>query len=74
MTSNGIGSSDQGMCYEVLPKQYRGMPGPDIAEFVPISIPREAFGGMVQSLIGRFDNIGAIHRAVSSALDEKRKE
>ena len=73
MTSNGIGSSDQGMHFELLPKQYNGMTGPDIIEFIPISVPTETFNGMVQNLIGRFDNIDAIHRTVSSVLDEVEK-
>ncbi|MCP5491411.1 MAG: hypothetical protein H7A40_00010 [Chlamydiales bacterium] len=70
MTSNGIGSSSQRAHFELLPKQYRGMSGPNVVEFVPINIPTGTFNGMVQNLTERFDNIDAIHRAVSSALDE----
>ncbi|MCP5491413.1 MAG: hypothetical protein H7A40_00020 [Chlamydiales bacterium] len=73
MTSNGIGNSDQGMHFELLPKQYRGMTGTDDVGFVPINIPTGTFNGMVQNLTERFDNIDAIHRAVSSALDEIEK-
>lgn len=59
--NSSISQNSLGLCFEVLPKQYEGMEGPNVIRFMPV-LDAAFSSSLGQSLTGRLDSVEAVVR------------